>query len=88
MPNPEPQPCGLCDYKTPAGCPTWRDHLEALRLHVETFHRQDSAQQAAAGTGASIVAAGVLSVESLHVESQGFKVIAPRGAAGRGFVLT
>ena len=53
MPNPEPQPCGLCDYKTPAGCPTWRDHLEALRLHVETFHRQDSAQQAAAGTGAS-----------------------------------
>ena len=38
MPNPEPQPCGLCDYKTPAGCPTWRDANEALRLHVDTFH--------------------------------------------------
>ena len=38
MPNPEPQPCGLCEYKTPAGCPTWRDANEALRLHVDTFH--------------------------------------------------
>ena len=42
MPNPEPQPCVLCDYKTPACSPTWRNHLEALRLHVETFYRQDS----------------------------------------------
>ena len=38
MPNPEPQPCGLCDYKTPAGCPTWRDANEALRLHMDGFH--------------------------------------------------
>ena len=53
MPNPEPQPCGLCEYKTPAGCPTWRDHLEALRLHVETFHRQDSRSNDA-GAGAKM----------------------------------
>ena len=53
MPNPEPQPCGLCDYKTPAGCPTWRDHLEALRLHVETFHRRDSPSNDA-GAGAKM----------------------------------
>ena len=53
MPNPEPQPCGLCDYKTPAGCPTWRDHLEALRLHVETFHRRDSPSNNA-GAGAKM----------------------------------
>ena len=38
MPNPDPQPCGLCEYKTPAGCPSYRDANEALRLHVETFH--------------------------------------------------
>ena len=41
MPPPEPLHCGLCEYKTPPGCPTWENMLKTMELHNTQMHSRD-----------------------------------------------